>query len=146
MKQSGLTFVGAAVMAVAFSSGAMAQYYDRDGQCRQYAAQAVAPMQQQAAGNTVGSALLGAGLGAALGAAAGGGHGAAIGAASGAAVGGVGGAAVNSDQVQQYYNSYYYQCMQQGQPAPPPGYAQPGYAQPGYGPAPTYAPAPYGYR
>jgi len=134
MMRSGLTFVGAVAMAMAVSSAAMAQYYDRDAQCRQYAAQAVAPMQQQAAGNTVGSALLGAGLGAALGAAAGGGRGAAIGAASGAAVGGVGGAAATSDQIQAAYNSYYYQCMGQP-PAPPPGYAQPG-----------YAPAPYPYR
>src|SRR5579872_4942695 len=139
MTMRSLSFAVTALTALTFSGAAMAQYYDRDGQCRQYAAQAVAPMQQQAAGNTVGSALVGAGLGAALGAAAGGGRGAAIGAASGAAVGGVGGAAVNSDQVQQAYNSYYYQCM--GTPpapaygAPPPGYAQPG-----------YAPAPYGYR
>lgn len=145
MRTTGFTFVGAAVMAVAISSGAMAQSYDRDAQCRQYAAQAVAPMQQQAGANAVGSALLGAGLGAALGAAAGGGRGAGIGAASGAAVGGLGGAAVNSDAVQQQYNAYYYQCMQAGAPAPAPGYAQPGYAQPGY--APGYAqPAPYGYR
>jgi len=134
MMRSGFVFLVAAVMAVAVSSRAMAQYYNRDAQCRQYAAQAVAPMQQQAGANTAGSALLGAGLGAALGAAAGGGRGAAIGAASGAAVGGVGGAAANSDAVQQAYNSYYYQCMGPP-PAPPPGYAQPG-----------YAPAPYGYR
>ena len=139
MMRSGCTFLVATVMAVAVSSSAMAQNYNRDAQCRQYAAQAVAPMQQQAGANAVGSTLLGAGLGAALGAAAGGGRGAAIGAASGAAVGGVGGAAANSDAVQQAYNSYYYQCMGPQQ-APPPGYAQPGYAQPGY------APAPYGYR
>ena len=125
MKPTSLTFAGALVMAVAVSGSAMAQY-DRDAYCRNYAAQAVAPMQQQAAGNTVGSALLGAGLGAALGAAAGGGRGAAIGAASGAAVGGVGGGAANSAAVQDAYNSYYYQCM--GAPpapaygAPPPGY------------------------
>ena len=139
MMRSGHTFLVATVMAVAASSSAMAQDYNRDAQCRQYAAQAVAPMQQQAGANAVGSTLLGAGLGAALGAAAGGGRGAAIGAASGAAVGGVGGAAANSDAVQQAYNSYYYQCMEPP-PAPQPGYAQPGYAQPGY------APAPYGYR
>ena len=129
MMRSGFIFFGAAVMAVAASGSAMAQY-DRDAQCRQYAAQAVAPMQQQAGANTAGNTLLGAGLGAALGAAVGGGRGAAIGAASGAAVGGVGSAAANSDAVQQAYNSYYYQCM--GPPPPPP----PGYAQPGYPPAP----------
>ena len=140
MNPRNVSFAAAFVAAIVVSGGAIAQYYDRDGQCRQYAAEAVAPMQQQAGANTVGSALLGAGLGAALGAAAGGGRGAGIGAASGAAIGGVGGAAANSDAVQQAYNSYYYQCMQMGQPAPPPGYAQPGYAQPGY------APAPYGYR
>jgi uncharacterized protein YcfJ len=139
MNPRSVSFAAAFVAVIAASGGAMAQY-NRDMQCRDYAAQAVAPMQQQAGANTAGSALLGAGLGAALGAAAGGGRGAAIGAASGAAVGGVGGAAANSDQVQQAYNSYYYQCMQMGQPAPPPGYAQPGYAQPGY------APPPYGYR
>ena len=88
MTRSGFIFVGAAVMAVAVGSSAIAQYSNRDAQCRQYAAQAVAPMQQQAGANTAGSALLGAGLGAALGAAAGGGRGAAIGAASGAAVNG----------------------------------------------------------
>jgi len=137
MKPAAIRFTGTLLLALTASTGAMAQYYDRDAQCRNYAAQAVAPMQQQAAGNPVGSALLGAGLGAALGAAAGGGRGAAIGAASGAAVGGVGGAAVNNDQVQQAYNSYYYQCMGTP-PAPPPGYAP----QPGYAPAP----APYGYR
>jgi outer membrane lipoprotein SlyB len=101
MMRSGFIFLVTAVMAVAVSSSAMAQYNDRDAQCRQYAAQAVAPMQQQAGANTAGNALLGAGLGAALGAAAGGGRGAAIGAASGAAVGGVGGAAANSNAVQQ---------------------------------------------
>lgn len=133
MMRSGSIFLVAAVIAVAVSNSAMAQY-DRDAQCRQYAAQAVAPMQQQASSNTAGNALLGAGLGAALGAAAGGGRGAAIGAASGAAVGGIGSAAANSDTVQQAYNSYYYQCMGPPQ-APPPAYPQPG-----------YAPAPYGSR
>lgn len=135
MMRSGFIFLVAAATVAGASGSATAQYYSRDAQCRQYAAQAVAPMQQQAGANTAGSALLGAGLGAALGAAAGGGRGAAIGAASGAALGGVGSAAANSDAVQQAYNSYYYQCM-----GPQPGYAQPGYAQPGY------APAPYGYR
>ena len=137
MMRSGFTFLIAVLLAATASGSAMAQYYGRDAQCRQYAAQAVAPMQQQAVASTAGSTLLGAGLGAALGAAAGGGRGAAIGAASGAAVGGIGGGAVNSDAVQQAYNSYYYQCMGPPQ-APPPGYAQPGYA-----PAPY---APYGVR
>lgn len=129
MKRS-IGFAATLLAALTVSGAAMAQYYDRDGQCRQYAAQAVAPMQQQAAGNTVGSALVGAGLGAALGAAAGGGRGAAIGAASGAAIGGAGGAAANSNDVQAAYNSYYYQCMGTP-PAPAPGYG---------------APPPYGYR
>lgn len=150
MKPTSFTFAGALVMAVAVSGSAMAQNYARDAQCRDYAAQAVAPMQQQAGANTVGSALLGAGLGAALGAAAGGGRGAAIGAASGAALGGVSGGASNSAAVQDAYNSYYYQCMgtppQPAYGAPQQGYGQPAYGQPAYGaPQPAYGAPPPGY-
>ena len=125
----------AALMSVA---PAMAQNpYADDMACRQYADQAVAPYLNQANAQGVGSALVGAGLGAALGAAIGGGRGAGIGAASGAIAGtgvGVANAQHASAQVQQYYNSFYYQCMQSRQAQAQP-YAAP---QPGY-------PAAYGY-
>src|SRR5260370_27050832 len=152
MKPLTIRFAGTVLLALTVSTGAMAQY-DRDMQCRQYADQATQPIRDQANSQAVGSTLLGAGMGAALGAAIGGGRGAGIGAASGAAAGAMGGAANSADPagyIQQQYNAYYYQCMQQGQPAPAPGYAQPGYAQPGYAQPgyaqPGYAPAPYGYR
>src|SRR5438067_11739536 len=153
-------FVASLLAALGASTAAVAQspYYD-DLACRQYAQQAVAPLQTQSSNNQVGSALLGAGLGAALGAAVGGGRGAGIGAASGAIVGtGAGAANAQADAgySQQQYNAYYYSCMQSQAPAPAyapaPGYApqQPygGYApqQPYSGYAPTYAPQPYGYR
>ena len=89
-------FVASLLAALGASTAAVAQspYYD-DLACRQYAQQAVAPLQAQSSNNQVGSALLGAGLGAALGAAVGGGRGAGIGAASGAIVGtGAGAAAI----------------------------------------------------
>jgi uncharacterized protein YcfJ len=141
----------AGLLAIAgVSTAAMAQspYYD-DLACRQYAQQAVAPLQAQSNTNQVGSALLGAGLGAALGAAVGGGRGAGIGAASGAIVGTGAGAAnaqADSGYIGQQYNAYYYSCMQTRTPAPPPQYGAPqGYPAGGYAPQP-YAPQPYGYR
>jgi len=140
MRRIGKLFLGAAIALVAASGGASAQYnsaYDNDMACRQYADQAVAPMRDQANSQTVGSALVGAGLGAALGAAVGGGRGAAIGAGSGAIIGtgtGVANAQNAGAYIQQQYNAYYYQCMQQ-RSGPPPGYAAP---QPGYGSPPGY--------
>jgi hypothetical protein len=119
-------------------------YYD-DQACRQYAGQAIAPLQNQANSQAVGSALLGGGLGAALGAAVHGGRGAGIGAASGAILGGVGGAAnaqIASGYLQQQYNTYYSQCMA-ARSAPPPRYGPPtayGTAAPSYAPTPGYAP------
>ena len=117
-----------------------------DMQCRQYADAQTAPLRNQANASTVGSTLLGAGVGAALGAAVGGGRGAGIGAASGAALGlgagaaGAQGAAVN---VQQQYDMYYANCMAAQQGGPPPG-QPPGYAPPsGYGP-PSGPPSGYG--
>jgi hypothetical protein len=116
-----------------------------DMRCRQYADAQIAPLRAQANSNTVGSTLLGAGLGAALGAAIGGGHGAAIGAASGGALGlGAGaanaqGAAVN---LQQQYDMYYARCMS-AQQGPPPGPPPSGYGPPpGYGPPSGYGPPP----
>jgi uncharacterized protein YcfJ len=129
-------------------SAAMAQNpYADDLACRQYADQAVAPLQAQANTNTVGSALLGAGLGAALGAAVGGGRGAGIGAASGAIVGTGAGAAnaqASGGYIQQQYNAYYYSCMQSRAPAP--AYAAPQYGAPQGYPTGGYSPPPYGYR
>ena len=136
MRRIGKVFLGAAAALVAASVSASAQYnsaYDNDMACRQYADQAVAPMRDQANSQTVGSALVGAGLGAAVG----GGRGAAIGAGSGAIVGtgtGVANAQNAGAYIQQQYNAYYYQCMQQ-RSGPPPGYAAP---QPGYGSPPGY--------
>ncbi|HEY4471288.1 MAG TPA: YMGG-like glycine zipper-containing protein [Stellaceae bacterium] len=138
MMPIGKAFLGGIVALVAATTSASAQYnsaYDNDMACRQYADQAVAPMRDQANSQTVGSALVGAGLGAALGAAVGGGHGAAIGAGSGAIVGtgaGVANAQNAGAYIQQQYNAYYYQCMQQ-RSGPPPGYAAP---QPAYGSPP----------
>lgn len=118
-----------------------------DATCRQYADAQIAPLRDQANAQTVGSTLVGAGLGAALGAAIGGGRGAAIGAASGGALG-VGVGAANAQNaaydLQGQYNVYYTNCMAaQGAP-PPPGYSPPppGYAPP---PPPGYAPPPPHY-
>ena len=138
-------FVASLLATVGASTAAMAQspYYD-DLACRQYAQQAVAPLQAQSSNNQVGSALLGAGLGAALGAAVGGGRGAGIGAASGAIVGtGTGAANAQADAgyIQQQYNASYYSCMQTRQPAPP-QYSAPAQGYPAGG---GYAPQPYGY-
>jgi uncharacterized protein YcfJ len=85
-----------------------------DAVCQQYANGQVAAMQNQAAGQVVGGAVLGSLLGAGLGAAVGGGRGAAIGAGTGAAVGtGVG--AANAQQTeyaaQQRFDTLYQQCM-----------------------------------
>ena len=117
MRPNTISLAGAALALCAVSTGAMAQglpYPQADMSCRNYASGQVAPMQNQAANNQVGSTLLGAGLGAALGAAVGGGRGAAIGAASGAVVGTAGGAA-NAQQsdyyIQQQYGNYYWSCM-----------------------------------
>jgi outer membrane lipoprotein SlyB len=132
----GLT--GAALLTLAIGGTAAAQYppgYADDMACRQYAQQAIVPVQQQAAASTTGNTLGGAVLGAALGAAIGGGRGAGIGAASGAIAGtGLGAANAPAAQysVDQWYAYYYPQCMSSRQPAPPPAYApQPGY-YPGY--------------
>ena len=98
-----------------------------DQRCRQYADAQIAPLRDQANANTVGSALVGAGLGAALGAAVGGGRGAGIGAASGAVVGtGVGAANAQNAamNLQQQYDVYYANCMS-AQGGPPPGYYPP---------------------
>ena len=99
-----------------------------DQHCRQYADAQIAPLRDQANANTVGSTLVGAGLGAALGAAVGGGRGAGIGAASGAVLGtGVGAANAQNAamNLQQQYNMYYANCMS-AQGGPPPGsYAPP---------------------
>jgi uncharacterized protein YcfJ len=117
MKSTTISLAGAALALCAVSTGAMAQgmpYPQADVSCRNYASAQVAPMQNQAANNQVGSTLLGAGLGAAMGAAIGGGRGAAIGAASGAVVG-TGAGAANAQQsdyyIQQQYGSYYWSCM-----------------------------------
>ncbi|MGH7093026.1 MAG: YMGG-like glycine zipper-containing protein [Stellaceae bacterium] len=114
MKRIG-TSLAAAALAAVVSTAAMAQPYPEiDMNCRHYAMAQVAPLQNQNAGQQVGSTLLGAGLGAALGAAVGGGRGAAIGAASGAVVGtGVGAANAqnNNAYIQQQYGAYYWQCM-----------------------------------
>jgi hypothetical protein len=137
---------GAALTLFALAGGAAAQSYYDDQACRQYAGQAVAPLQDQVNSQAVGSTLLGAGLGAALGGAIGGGRGAGIGAASGALLGGVNGAAnaqYASGYIQQQYNAYYSQCMA-ARSAPPPGYGAPsaayGAPAPAYPPAPQYAP------
>jgi outer membrane lipoprotein SlyB len=131
----GLT--GAALLTLAIGGTAAAQYppgYADDMACRQYAQQAIVPVQQQAAASTTGNTLGGAVLGAALGAAIGGGRGAGIGAASGAIAGtGLGAANAPAAQysVDQWYAYYYQQCMSSRQPAPPAYAPQPGY-YPGY--------------
>lgn len=117
MRRTIISLAGAALALSAATTGAMAQgmpYPQADMSCRNYASAQVAPMQNQAANNQVGSTLLGAGLGAAMGAAIGGGRGAAIGAASGAVVGtGAGAANAQYDNatIQQYYSNYYWSCM-----------------------------------
>jgi len=117
MRRITISLASAALALGTVTTGAMAQgmpYPQADMSCRNYASAQVAPMQNQAANNQVGSTLLGAGLGAAMGAAIGGGRGAAIGAASGAVVG-TGAGAANAQQsdyyVQQQYGNYYWSCM-----------------------------------
>jgi len=147
MSSSGKGLVGAALVTIAIGGSAAAQYppgYADDMACRQYAQQAIVPVQQQAGASTVGNTLGGAALGAALGAAIGGGRGAGIGAASGAIAGtGLGAANAPAAQysVDQWYAYYYQQCMSTRAPAPPAYAPQPGYAQP----QPAYQ-QPYGYR
>jgi uncharacterized protein YcfJ len=116
--------------------------------CRQYADAQVAPLQQQAGGNALGTALVTTALGAGLGAAVGGGRGAAIGAASGAAVG-TGIAASNAQMaamtIQQQYDIFFSQCMYgRGNQVPgftPGEYGLGAYSGPG-GPPPPGAPMP----
>ena len=139
--------VGALALLLASATGAMAQSYQDDMACRQYADAAIGPYQGQGTTAALGSALVGAGLGAAIGGAAGGGRGAGIGAAAGALAGtGVG--AANAQQYQGQlagaWQQYYASCMSTRQPAYPPqpayGAPPPGYGQPyGYGaPQPAY--------
>jgi hypothetical protein len=125
------TLAGLGLAALTGITPALAQYPQADyAACDAYARQAVQPYLNQANAQGVGSALVGAGLGAAFGAALGGGRGAGIGAASGALAGtgvGVANAQVSSAQIQEYYNSYFYSCMQSRQApsyAPPPAYGQ----------------------
>jgi len=131
MRAVATTLAGSVLAALVAVAPAMAQNpYADDLACRQYAEQATAPYRDQANAASVGSALVGAGLGAALGAAVGGGRGAGIGAASGAIAGtgvGVANAQQAAAQIQQYYNSFYYQCMQSRQGAYAPQPAYPGY-------------------
>jgi uncharacterized protein YcfJ len=104
-----------------------------DANCRAWADSRVAGMQQQAnnqmAGNVLGGAVLGAGIGAAFG----GGRGAAIGAGAGAVTGtaaGANAAAQTQAMAQQQYDNAYAQCMysrgnqvpgyQSAAPMPPP--------------------------
>ena len=119
-------------MALVAATSAMAQTAYDDATCRNWASQqasyAQAQANNQAAGSTIGGALLRAGIGAAIG----GGRGAAIGAGAGAITGAGAGAAQAQGAGDQAYMSYYNQCMASRRPAaaPPPGY---GYQQPGYG-------------
>jgi uncharacterized protein YcfJ len=126
-------FGGAVIALLTAASGATAQSYYDDQACRQYADQAIAPLQNQVNSQAVGSALLGAGLGAALGGAVGGGRGAGIGAASGAVLGGLGGAAnaqSASGYLQQQYDAYYAQCKAARSARVPSYSPTPGYAPP----------------
>jgi len=89
--------------------------------CRQYADAQIAPLRNQANTNTIGSTLVGAGLGAALGGAIGDGRGAGIGAASGAIVGtgvGASNAQYAAAGLQQQYDAFYAQCMAARSPVP----------------------------
>src|ERR1051325_3601511 len=106
------TLAGIGLATLTAIAPAMAQNPQADyAACDAYARQAAEPYRNQANAQSVGTALVGAGLGAAVG----GGRGAGIGAASGAIAGG-GLGAVNSanasGQVQEMYNSYFASCMQ----------------------------------
>jgi uncharacterized protein YcfJ len=129
-----MKLAGGAVAVLTMTTGAMAQPYNYDAYCRQYADSQTAGMRQQAAGDAVGSTLLGAALGAGIGGAVGGGRGAGIGAASGAIVGGSAGGAnaanANAYADQQAY-AIYQQCMARyAQTQPAPAYPPQGYQQP----------------
>jgi uncharacterized protein YcfJ len=133
MKPIGIGAAAGLVAALAIAGSALAQNpHANDRVCRQYADHMTAGLRQQAARQTVGGTLLGAGVGAALGAAIGGGKGAAIGAASGAIVG-TGAGAAHAQNTEAYYRQQYYayynRCMA-SRSAPPPPYP-PTYTPPG---------------
>ncbi len=102
-------------------------FQQEDQQCRNFAAQQVAPAVQAANAQSVGTAVVGTALGAAVGGLAGGWrapqHGAAIGLAGGSVVG-LGMAQSSANGNQRRYDIAYQQCMyangNQLPPAPPP--------------------------
>jgi uncharacterized protein YcfJ len=104
------------------------QFRQDDAVCQNWANQQVAGAQNQAAGQTLGGAVIGGLLGAGIGGAIGGGRGAAIGAGAGAITGGAAGAAQaqqTTAYAQQRFDALYQQCMSSR------GYATSGYQSPG---------------
>ena len=115
-----ITAVLGGALALLTATSAMAQTWNDEAVCRQWASQYANWAQAQANSNAVGSTLGGALLGAGIGAIAGGGRGAAIGAGAGAFTGAVaGGAGAQGAGNQAWWNAFNY-CMSTRQPAPPP--------------------------
>jgi hypothetical protein len=105
-------------LALLTATSAMAQSWNDEAVCRQWATQYANWAQGQANNQAVGSAFGGALLGAGIGAIAGGGRGAAIGAGAGALTGGlVGGARAQGAGNQVWFNAFSY-CMSTRRPTP----------------------------
>ena len=112
------TAVLGGALALLTATSALAQTWQDDAVCRQWASQyaswAQGQANNQAAGSAVGTALLGAGIGAL----AGGGRGAAIGAGAGLLTGSIaGGARAQGAGNQAWFNAYSY-CMSTRRRAP----------------------------
>ena len=106
-----ITAVLGGALALLTATSAMAQSWQDEQVCRQWASQYANWAQGQANNQAVGSAFGGALLGAGIGALAGGGRGAAIGAGAGALTGGiVGGARAQGAGNQVWFNAFSY-CM-----------------------------------
>lgn len=117
MKATTAVLGGALTLLTAAS--AMAQTWQDEAVCRQWASQYANWAQGQANNQAVGSAFGTALLGAGIGALAGGGRGAAIGAGAGALAGGIaGGARAQGAGNQAWFNAFSY-CMSSRRPAPP---------------------------
>jgi uncharacterized protein YcfJ len=119
-----ITPVLGGALALLTATSAMAQSWQDEAICRQWADQNANWAQAQANNNAVGSAFGGALLGAGIGALAGGGRGAAIGAGAGAFAGGVtGGARAQGAGNQAWFNAFNY-CMSTRRPGRPPSARQ----------------------
>ena len=119
-----ITAVLGGTLALLTATSAMAQTWQDEAVCRQWADQNANWAQAQANNSAGRSALGGALLGAGIGGLAGGGRGAAIGAGAGALAGGIrGGARAQGAGNQAWFNAFSY-CMSTRRPGRPPSARQ----------------------